>query len=120
MKVDSFYALQPKWTGCDRLYKIYVTDQVISGARIAGQFFDMNFFGPLILSAAGILSLLIAPLIKKKARTMDKTRDDLIAYYDAINPKGEGFLSVDRHNFQIPNQTIRRAVIKRKRSPWTG
>lgn len=118
MRPDSFYVLEPRWTSGDRVYRIYVTDTAFCGARVAGQFFDMNFYAPQLLAAADIFAFLLAPFMKKKVEKAERSRDELIAFYDSVAPGSAEFLGAHEHNFCIPKQDVERILISRKKSRW--
>jgi hypothetical protein len=116
MDTGFFFALQPRWTGGDRLYKIFVTDSALCGARVAGQFYDADAAATQLLAPAGFLSLFLVPLV----RTIVARRAQAEQLYDMLDPMGLPFLTTDKHNFRLFAHEVRRVELRTKPSWWVG
>ena len=95
----------------DRFYRIYVSDKLLAGAYVAGQFYDERsarlqlqqaalFFGPFVRRC----------LIRRQERE---------AFYDSSDPFSPPFLEHDQRNFQIERMVVARTRLRRRRSLWT-
>jgi hypothetical protein len=109
---ESFYGLQPRWLGGDRLYHIFITSRAFCGAKVAGQFYDeqsaetqLNQLGPLA-----------DPIIQQALCNLEEK----IRIYDGIDPMSSAFLEADKTNFRILKEEVRRILINRKKSLWTA
>jgi len=108
----SFYGLQPRWLGSDRLYHIFITSNAFCGAKVAGQFYD----GQSAQNQLSQLGVLAIPIIKWLLRKHEEKRN----MYDNLDPMSSTFLEADKHNFRILKEEVRRILIYRKRSWWTA
>jgi hypothetical protein len=109
---DFFYGLQPRWLSWDRLYRVYVSDQMLAGAYIAGQVYDEQ-------SAAVQLQqmgLVLRPLVRR----LLAQRQQREARFDALDPFGPALLDQDPRNFQILRTDVARMRFRRNRSLWTA
>lgn len=109
---ESFYGLQPRWLGGDRLYHIFIASRAFCGAKVVGQFYDLesaetqlNQLGPLA-----------DPLIQQALCNLEEK----IRIYDDIDPMSSAFLEADKTNFRILKEEVRRILINRKKSLWTA
>jgi hypothetical protein len=105
-----FYGLQPRWLSWDRLYRVYVSDKMLSGAYIAGQLYDEQS-AALQLQQLG---LFLRPLVRRRFAQ----RQEREAMYDAVDPFGPLLLSHDKRNFQIARSDVVRTRFQRNRSLW--
>ena len=111
-----FYGLQPRWTGSDRLFKIFVADAALFGARVAGQIYDEHVAQTTLIEPAGLLGFALKPLVEK----LLAKRQDAERRYETMDPRSPQFLKMDRANFRLDASSIRSAVLRRKKSRWTA
>lgn len=109
---ESFYGLQPRWLGGDRLYHIFITSRAFCGAKVAGQFYDEQS-AETELNQLGTLAV---PIIQQLLCNLEEK----IRIYDAIDPMSSAFLEADKTNFRILKEEVRHILINRKRSWWTA
>lgn len=109
--IPSLYLLETSYLKSDNLYKIYVTEEGIYGARLAGQIYDEQsaYTQILFFSKLSFIKRLI-----DNRYTTEKEYDDLISYQI-----GE-FLSKDKRNFNIAIDSIESIENDSKRKLWTG
>jgi hypothetical protein len=103
-----FYGLQAHWLSLDRLYRVYVSDKMIAGAYIAGQFYDERLAALMLQS----LFLLFRPLVRR-CLARRKERE---AHYDAVDPFTPSFLDLDPRNFQLQRTDVVRTWFRRNRN----
>jgi hypothetical protein len=109
--VRFFYGLQPCWLSSDRLYRIYVSDKILAGAYIAGQFHDERSAALQLQQAA----IFFRPFVRRcLARRQERE-----ALYDSCDPLSPQLLEQDQRNFQIERWDVTRTHLRRKRSLWT-
>ena len=114
--MNAFFALEPRWLGRDRFYKIYVTDQDIRGALIGRQVYDEESAHRQMIAPAQIF----APLMKLWADRIVRAVRLRETEYDSMVPFSDIFLRQDRLNFQIAKADILHAEVDRKKRLWTG
>ena len=106
-----FQGLQPCWLSSDRLYRIYVSDKLLSGAYIAGQFYDERSAYLQLQQAA----IFFRPFIRRcLARRQERE-----ALYDSSDPLSPQLFEQDSRNFQIDRSEVARTHLRRRRSLWT-
>lgn len=110
-----FYGLQPRWTGWDRLFKIYALPDAIAGAYIAGQVYDEASGRAQLIAPAGILGLFMVPWVRRMVRR----RQEREASYASLDPGSDEFLAVDSRNFVIERADVEHVTIRRRRALWT-
>jgi hypothetical protein len=105
----TFYALQPRWLGPDRLFKVFVSPRRLAFAYVAGQVYDRR-------SALQLqqLNLLLFPLVRRWLRR----RDEREQRYSADNVFGPGFLRSDERNFYVEQRAVSGVRIDWRRSLW--
>lgn len=148
MDEKSFRIAQPRWLGSNRLYKVYVHDSGLYGARIGGQFSDpramdsilyvivfVSFaavftglwdrgpavLGPSIIILTPVLALYY--LLKRWFRGRFESREKMEEEYDAMDLQSKEFLTRDRSNFVIGADEIKQVRIKTNSlwaSVWQG
>jgi hypothetical protein len=106
-----FYGLQPRWFKWDRLYRIYISDRMLAGAYVAGQFYDEHSAALQLQQMGPILSPLVQSRLAQR-----RERETL---YDSVEPFGNAFLQQDERNFQISRSEVVRTRFRRNRSYWT-
>jgi hypothetical protein len=112
MRVLGFFeGLQPCWLSSDRVYRIYVSDKLLSGAYIAGQFFDER--------SAYLQLQLAAVFFRRFVRRCLARRQEREALYDSSDPLSPQLLEQDPRNFQIDRSEVARTRLRRNRSLWT-
>ncbi len=107
-----FYGLQGCWWTPDRLYRIYVSPTMISGAYVAGQLYDQEAAE---LQLQGIGSLLFKSYVDRKLA--QRVERELL--YDGLDPFSKPFLDQDPRNFQIERCEVLATRVDRRRSWWT-
>ena len=116
-ETPSFYGREPRWFTADRIYKVYIGDDSLRAARMAGGMSDDQAINIMATASFGLLGLLLAkPLIKRQKRR----RKEREAFYDALEPDSPDFLPADKRNFVIHRSEVLRVNVIRKRSRWTG
>ena len=133
----SFRISQPRWFGSNRLYKVYVEDSGLYGARIGGQLSDPRA-ADIILQVIVLVSfaavftelldrglaglkpafIILTPVLalyyllkrwfKGKVESREKTEEK----YDTMDPQSKGFLTGDMSNFVIGADEIKQVKIK--------
>ncbi len=112
---STFYALQPRWLGSDRYFKIYVTEQELRGGLIGGQFYDEDAAYRMVQSAQ-----IFAPLVQRWAdRSLRQLRQRELEY-DQMDLASAEFLQRDRRNFRLAKADIVEVRADRKKRVWTG
>ena len=114
--MNAFFALQPRWLGRDRFYKIYVTDQDLRGALIGRQVYDGDSARRQVIAPAQIF----APLMKVWADRILRRVHVREADYDSMVLSSDIFLRRDRLNFLIGRREISDVKSDRKKRLWTG
>ena len=115
MNYPHFYVLQPRWSGADRFYKIFVTKDLLCGAKLAGQFYDKGSAYRQLVYPAQIF----APLMAIWANRLVKMREETERTYENIGPTTSLFMSQDKHNFQIALMQIENIVFITRRTLWS-
>ena len=107
-----FYGLEPRWFSPDRLYRVYVSDQMIAGAYIAGQLYEERSASVQLQQAAWLLRSLFMRrcLLRREGRE---------AFYDSFDPLAPQLLQQDHRNFQLQRSDVVRTRLRRNRSLWT-
>lgn len=109
--VTYFYGMQPLWTRIDRLYRVYVSDQALAGAYIAGQVYDE--------ATAALTFQQFTPLLSRRIRRIVDRRRERETFYDSIDPFSTRFLELDPRNFRIAREEVIRTRFKLDRSLWS-
>jgi hypothetical protein len=109
-RVDFFYGLEPGWLSSDRLYKVYVSQNMLAGAYVAGQFYDGAAAARQLQQAI----VLFWPLVRRGL----KRRSEREAHYDSSDPFSAEFLHCDSRNFQVSRSDCIGIRLLRKRSFW--
>jgi hypothetical protein len=104
--LGSFYGLQARALKSDRLYKIYVSEQALACAYIAGQFYDENAAARQLQSAG----IFLAPLVRKWLNQ----RQALEQRYDAEDPFSALLLHQDPRNLQIIRSDVVQVWLDRR------
>jgi hypothetical protein len=102
-----FYGME----GGTKLYKIYVTDGALCGAKVAGQIHDEKS-ARVITMQFGLLGMLLGNIYAKRAV---KKREETEASYDAMEAGGPPFLTADKVNFSLGPAKISKIEINGKR-----
>ena len=102
-----FHALQPKWIERDRFYKVYVTEDCIYGAWVAGQIWSWH--------AAVFQLFIFAPAAFWALRSRKKRE----ALYDQLISAPNALLAHDQRNFAWPRSSIRRIGPTQRYRWWT-
>lgn len=103
-----FYGLQGHWLSRDRLYRVYVGDQMLAGAYVAGQVYDEQVAALQFQQAF----FLLRPWVRRWLEQRQK-REKL---YDGIDPFTPAFLDLDARNFQLPRTDVQQVHFRRNRS----
>jgi hypothetical protein len=111
-----FYGLQGRWTGFDRLFKLFVTRDGIAGAYVAGQVYDEASGAAQLVNPARVAG----PLMAMWVRRLIRKRAERELMYDAIQPGSAEFMAADSRNFLLNKSDIEQAVLKSKRSLWAS
>jgi hypothetical protein len=109
-KPDYFFGLEPNWFTRDRLFMVFVTRDALSGAYVAGQFYDEG--------VARLQLQQLAPLLGWWVRRLVAQRKLREQEYAAINPLSGDFLNKDRRNFCIFSKQLLDVTVRRKPSLW--
>jgi hypothetical protein len=107
-----FYGLQPRWLTWDRLYRVYVSDQMIAGAYIAGDLYDEQAAALKLQQLHLFLRLLVRRLLAQ--------RREREARYDDLDPFAPSLLDHDPRNFQLSRSDVTRTRFRRNRSLWAA
>lgn len=102
-----FYGLEPRWFGANRLYKIFVTRDVLFGAYVAGQFYDNA------TAAVQLHALLI--FLRSWVGRLLKLRAVREARYNEIDLAGPEFLAEDARNFRFERTRVLNITVNRRR-----
>lgn len=94
-----------------KLYKIYVTDGALCGAKVAGQIYDEQT-ARVVTMQFGLLGMLLGGIYAKRAI---KKREATEANYDAMEAGGPPFLTADKVNFSLGPAKISKIEINGKR-----
>lgn len=97
--------------GGAKLYKIYVTEGALCGAKIAGRVYD-DKTALVVAGQFGLLGMIASAIIAKKAK---KKRAVEEAKYDAMEAGGPPFLTSDVANFSLGQMAISKIEINGKR-----
>ena len=103
-----FYGLE----NSNGLYKIYVTEGSLCGAKVAGSIYD-EATARQITYHFGLLGMLFH---KKVAASYIRKRQEKEKEYDQMEPGSQSFLNADKVNFSLGSGGITRAVVNHKRS----
>jgi hypothetical protein len=114
--MNAFFALEPRWLGRDRFYKIHVTDADLRGVLIGRQVYDEDSARRQMIAPAQIF----APLMKLWADRILKRVRQREMDYDAMVLSSGDFLKRDRLNFLICRRDILDVQVNRKKRLWTG
>lgn len=95
-----------------KLYKIYVTDGALCGAKVAGQIYDEQT-ARMVTMQFGLLGIILGGIYAKRAI---KKREETEAKYDAMEAGGPPFLTADKVNFSLGPAAISKIEINGKRS----
>jgi len=101
-----FYALQPKWIERDRFYKLYVTEDCMYGAWVAGQLWSWR--------AAFAQLFMFAPAAYWALRSRRKRE----ALYDQLIWAPTALLAQDRRNFAWPRSRVRQMQPTQRARSW--
>jgi hypothetical protein len=112
---DTFYAIEPRWLGPDRFYKLYLTPAGIRGAYVAGQFGQRREIDAVMRNAR-----LPALLMRRWVSGVWGRRMEAEARYDAMSGADPAFLAADRRNFSIDRSQIERFTLSGERSWWNA
>ena len=104
---DFFYALEGK-----SLYKCFVTDKALSGAKVASNMYDDNSVTP-YYGAFGLLGLILGRMAAKRVK---RKRDEKESLYDTIEPGSQTFLAADKANFSWTGFSISQVIAREKAS----
>jgi hypothetical protein len=104
---ENFYGLQPRWLGLDRFYKVFVTPQLLSGARVAGQAYDAQVVEAMARAGYG-----------PRAAIQERAQRETM--YSSVDPTAECFLGLDKHNFQLRTSEVVDIEFSGRKSWWTG
>jgi hypothetical protein len=96
--LGSFYGLESRSLTSDRLYKIFVSEQMLACAYVAGQFYDEGAAARQLQSAG----IFMWPLVRKWL-AQRKEREQL---YDSEDPFSPLFLHLDPRNLQITRSDL--------------
>jgi hypothetical protein len=114
--MKAFFALEPRWLGRDRFYKIYLTDHDLRGALIGRQVYDKRSAHCQLIAPAQIfapLMMLWADRILKKVHQREQS-------YDGMVLSSHDFTKENRLNFLIYRHDILGVCIDRKKRMWTS
>jgi hypothetical protein len=100
-----FFGQELFWLRPNRLYRLYASDRMLAGAYVAGQVYDVD-------SALELWDWFALPLWPLLRRLLARRRERE-ARHDAADPFSPRFLELDRRNFYIPREHIRRARLRR-------
>jgi len=114
--MNAFFALEPRWLGCDRFYRIYITDRDLQGALIGRQVYDEDSAHRQMIAPAQIF----APLMKLWADRIIKRIRLRERDYDGAVLSSDIFLRQDPLNFLIARGDILDIQVDRKKRLWTG
>lgn len=106
--IPIFYALQTRWLGPDRLFKVFVSPQRLAFAYVAGQIYDRRSASMQLQQ----LNLLLFPLVRRWL----KNREEREKRFSAENVFGSGFLRLDERNFCVERRDVSRVRINWRRS----
>ncbi|MBX9792132.1 MAG: hypothetical protein K2Y37_24675 [Pirellulales bacterium] len=98
-----FYAVEPRAFTADRTYRVYVSEQQLAGAWIAGQVRDADSVRR-VLGQYGWLAGFFETFVARKlgARRARET------FYDSVDPFEAGFLAQDAKNFLVQRSDVHR------------
>src|SRR5438552_2612753 len=96
--VPIFYAIQPRWLGADRLFKVFVSPLRLAFAYVAGQVYDQRSAAVQLQQ----LNLLLSPLVRRWLKRRDK-REERYAAETVFAP---GFLTLDERNFYVEKREV--------------
>lgn len=96
----------------NKLYKIYVTEGAICGAKVAGNVYDAKS-AHMLTFHFGLLGML---LNKKVGAHYTKKRAEAEAKFDAMEAGGPIFLGADKANFSLGQAAMTRIEINPKRT----
>lgn len=102
-----FYGLEG-----NKLYKVYVTEGALCGAKVASNIYDEATARATTVHF-GLLGLLLS---RKIARDTLRKRAEKEALYDATEPGGPTFMTTDKANFSLGSAGITRIVVNEKKS----
>ena len=111
-----FYALETRWMGPDRFFKIFAQPGLLCGARVAGQFYDRDSAYRQLVAPAQVF----APLMARLADRLVQTREQEERTIDGLPPESVEFLRRNAPNFQLPVNAVRQVTFEKKRSWWTA
>lgn len=95
-----------------KLYKVYVTEGALCGAKVAGQVYDAKS-AHMMTFHFGLLGMLFN---KKVGAHYAKKREEAEAKFDAMEAGGPVFLTADKANFSLGQSAIARIEINPKRT----
>ncbi|HEY1599603.1 MAG TPA: hypothetical protein VGG64_08380 [Pirellulales bacterium] len=105
-----FYAVERHTWTRDALYRVYLKDRHVAGAWVAGPVRDAASC-QLQYGGHWTFNWLLRRILKKAlAQRIERER-----FYNEINPFADGFLELDRRNFQFSGSDIRRIRVKYER-----
>lgn len=113
----TFYGFEQKF-GVSRLYKLYVTEGALCGAKIA----DRDYDGILGRTQPSTAALLLSGLggiagnavVRKTAEAVKRKAEEKERQLDATAPGSPSFLSDDKANFSLGTSQVSSAIINLK------
>lgn len=96
----------------NKLYKVYVTESALCGAKIAGSVYDAKS-AHMVTFHFGLLGMLFNKVIGAKYA---KKRLEAEAKFDAMETGGPIFLGADKANFSLGQSAIARIEINPRRT----